>query len=468
MYVCILYVCIVFVDFCKAYDKVPRQKLLEQLKLRGCGRVMLSAISAMYKCTKYVLRSAVISASIGVRQGAPTSCLLFTIYIDSLVRRLKAAVGEDGYLGAMHALLLMDDTVIFASSRRKCMQKFEVLLDFCKDTGMEINQKKTKFMVINGMDQDKQVLETQGTQITYTKHYVYLGAHFTDDAKLSSVIREHAKSAMKHVNKFAMFTRKNANMPYSLKKKVLDAALFSAMLYSCETWLTRNIREVTKHYFSAIKLLLGVRTTTTNILCLVETGYPELESLIKKRRMNFIQRFIRNSSGEEPLAHALDLCREANTKTYRMIEDALSSRKDPVEENLVHIKAKCEKSTETSSKVATYLTMNPTLEVHPIYYLPHTILDEKRVEFSRFRLSAHRLKVETGRWTRTPRERRTCSCDSSSLQDERHALLECPLTANIRQKFKITDREDIHDIFRRDGPELCDIIQQTLYKYRYL
>ena len=184
--------------------------------------------------------------------------------------------------------------------------------------------------------------------------------------------------------------------------------------------------------------------------------------------MNFIQRFIRNSSGEEPLAHVLDLCHEANTKTYRMIEDALSSRKDPVEENLVHIKAKCEKSTETSSKVATYLTMNPTLEVHPIYYLPHTILDEKRVEFSRFRLSAHRLKVETGRWTRTPRERRTCSCDSSSRQDERHALIECPLTVNIRQKFKITDREDIHDIFRRDGPELCDIIQQTLYKYRYL
>ena len=103
----------------------------------------------------------------------------------------------------------------------------------------------------------------------------------------------------------------------------------------------------------------------------------------------------------------------------------------------MYIKAKCEKSTETSSKVATYLTMHPTLEVHPIYYLPHTILDEKRVEFSRFRLSAHRLKVVTGRWLRTPRERRTCSCDSSSRQDERHALLECPLTVNIRQKFNI-------------------------------
>ena len=66
-------------------------------------------------------------------------------------------------------------------------------------------------------------------------------------------------------------------------------------------------------------------------------------------------------------------------------------------------------------------------------------------------------------WWRT-----TAPIPSSSLQDERHALLECPLTVNIRQKFNITDREDILDIFRRDGPELCDIIQQTLCKYRYV
>ena len=40
-----------FIDYSKAYDRVPREKLLELLKLRGCGRLMLRAIQAMYVCT---------------------------------------------------------------------------------------------------------------------------------------------------------------------------------------------------------------------------------------------------------------------------------------------------------------------------------------------------------------------------------------------------------------------------------
>ena len=147
---------ITFVDFQKAYDKVPRNKLLECLKSRGCGRTMLLAIAALYKCTSFVLRSAIISASIGVRQGAPTSCLLFVFYIDKLVRMLKTSFNTDGFLGSMHALLLMDDTVIMATSRAKCIAKFETLLEFCEESGMVINERKTKLMVVNGTADDKQ------------------------------------------------------------------------------------------------------------------------------------------------------------------------------------------------------------------------------------------------------------------------------------------------------------------------
>ena len=48
---------------------------------------------------------------------------------------------------------------------------------------------------------------------------------------------------------------------------------------------------------------------------------------------------------------------------------------------------------------------------------------------------SHRLKVETGRWTRpvTPRERRFCDC--KAVQTEEHVLLKCPLTAHLRNQF---------------------------------
>lgn len=50
----------------------------------------------------------------------------------------KGAVEEDGFLGLMHVLLLMDDTVVLSTSREKCMEKFPVVLDYCHDNGMEI------------------------------------------------------------------------------------------------------------------------------------------------------------------------------------------------------------------------------------------------------------------------------------------------------------------------------------------
>ena len=88
-----------------------------------------------------ILKSAVISANIGVRQGSPSSCLLFVIYIDEMVRMIKNAVSEDGFLGGLHALLLMDDTVIVATSRANCEAKLKAAIDYCNEYRMSINVK---------------------------------------------------------------------------------------------------------------------------------------------------------------------------------------------------------------------------------------------------------------------------------------------------------------------------------------
>ena len=47
----------VFVDFAKAYDIVPRQKLFKVMKRLGCGAVMLAAVVAMYCTTESVIES---------------------------------------------------------------------------------------------------------------------------------------------------------------------------------------------------------------------------------------------------------------------------------------------------------------------------------------------------------------------------------------------------------------------------
>ena len=144
-----------------------------------------------------------IGASIAVRQGAPSSCLLFIIYMDVMVRMIKDAITTDGVLGDLHALLLMDDTaVVLATSRQVCEAKLRVVMQYCQEFGMTLNIKKIP-------------LDVDGNRICYSLHYLYLGAWFTDSGKISDVVNLHEKSNQATVNKFAIFCAANTQMPWS-------------------------------------------------------------------------------------------------------------------------------------------------------------------------------------------------------------------------------------------------------------
>jgi hypothetical protein len=57
-------------------------------------------------------------------------------------------------------------------------------------------------------------------------------------------------------------------------------------------------------------------------------------------------------------------------------------------------------------------------------------------DVSRLKLSSHWLKVETGRWHRVPRGERVCGmCGVGAVQDEKHVLLECEATSDIRVRY---------------------------------
>ena len=65
------------------------------------------------------------------------------------------------------------------------------------------------------------------------------------------------------------------------------------------------------------------------------------------------------------------------------------------------------------------------------------------MSFSRIRLMSHSLKIETGRWSRTPRERRVCRCENNHVQTEAHVLIDCVLTQNIRLRYPLLSFSNI-------------------------
>ena len=85
-----------------------------------------------------------------------------------------------------------------------------------------------------------------------------------------------------------------------------------------------------------------------------------------------------------------------------------------------------------------------SLDTYVLYKVEHkleeyfSVIKNKRhlVNYVRFRLHAHSLEIERGRYVRVAREQRICKCCvSQEVEDECHFLLSCTAFDHLRQNY---------------------------------
>ncbi|KAI3382316.1 hypothetical protein SNEBB_005021 [Seison nebaliae] len=432
----------------------------------GCGAIMLGAIIAMYSITDSIIGTAVVAATVGVRQGSPTSCLLFVVFVNDLIKLMKENCGTDGFLSWLHLLVLMDDTVLLSTSRNGMRMKLELLNQYCKEYGMKVNMQKTKFFAINCQICDRQDFIIEDLKVSWCDQYVYLGSIFTSDGSVSSSIAAHAQSKICHLLKFVSFVNKNNDLPFYIKRKVFDAALMSSILYGSESWLNGNIKPVLRLYNWGIKQLLGVRMSTCNELCYVELGYPTLKALITNRQRKFFGKMWneRREMLDDPWSYAIRLMQSSGTPTSRYLQDLIENDRDDITESLHSLKTAIGQS--TSSRRSMYKILNPDFKIHNVYTERKCINDIERISFSRLRVGGHSLAVETGRWNRRgrgrlPLEERLCDC--GEVQTECHVIEACPVTLDIRRRFNYASVQELMCL--NDGAHAASAVHQILSCY---
>ena len=447
---------VLFVDFDKAYDRVSRSKLLSLLAEQGCGKRMVNAIAASLQITKNIYNSCLFSSTAGVRQGGATSCSLFTLFVNPLIRALKGC-DNDGFLQDNHALLLMDDTAILASNRTRMHQKIDILLKYCKDFGMKINAKKTQFIAINVSDTSPFVFGE--TIINGCEKYNYLGSVITGGS-LSQQIKEHSKTKISHLHKFYSFLARNRNAPFDVKKKVWESALSSAIMYGCESWWCEDIKCVESMYMKSLKQMLGVRLQTCNDLCLIECGIQPLKYMVQMRQRNFIEK-VKNSGWFQmsPLQYAIETAKGNKTPMGKYLS-SLESNGHCGSHSLTNI---INKVITSDSSVRKYYRehCNRSLKPHDMY--SSLVPELNRIAFTQLRLSSHKLRIETGRWCRTPRNLRLCQCDNLSIQNEEHVVCSCPISCHIRMSFNEIDFSSLHTVMSTNN-----LIRLAEFSYKLL
>ena len=158
----------------------------------------------------------------GLKQGDALSSLLFNCAIEYAIRRVW--VNQDGLkLNGTHQLLVYaDDGDILVGSIHTVKKNTDALVVASKESGLEGNAEKTKYMV---MSQDQNAgqshsMKTDNSSFERVKEFNYLGTTLTNQNSIQEEIKSKLKSgnACSHsVQNFlsASLLSKNAKIKYT-------------------------------------------------------------------------------------------------------------------------------------------------------------------------------------------------------------------------------------------------------------
>ena len=141
-----------------------------------------------------------------------------------------------------------------------------------------------------------------------------------------------------------------------------------------ESWIGMSTKPIENLYVKGVKALLGVRHSTLNSMCLIESGIPPLKSFIFNAQAKFFRRMMnRIDLDDDPLGFTLRLVEREDPQMWRNIQSILATE-DHNKVEINHIKQTA--SQDTRSRVVTYCKLNPGQSIHTLYKQTNTYIPD--------------------------------------------------------------------------------------------
>jgi hypothetical protein len=436
-----------FLDYEKAFDFVNRFNVVTKLMNKGAGARFTRAIADMYDETFYVPKICnkigdEIAAKHGVTQGRQSSTSLFSFEVKELAENI---VVPQSCLYGHHVLQLADDTGLMAEDTTILCDEFGQCFAFSKRNYMSANIDKTVFLPLTDdhVSEPLHIDEETVINIAEDEEYLYLGMWFIASSELLMHMDRNLQKRAFHSAKYFDWLHVNEWTPVNVKIHVLYMCVFSAYLYGAETWWKLNLiqKKVLTLERKLLKAVLCVKSNTPDAILYLELDRPDIIAIMKDRQYKFFQNLISLDVDESVASKIVHMFRHLPICSYY---DNLQNNN--VSENKRKRVQDCAEATTTY--LSRYHGLIDKTRNHVIY---DSYLHERlRIVITRWRVSNHSLRIETGRYETPPlpRGQRVCTrCEV--LEDEHHAIFVCPRYDTIRRKHAtlIQEYARVEDIF---------------------
>ncbi|XP_030835970.1 uncharacterized protein LOC115921853 [Strongylocentrotus purpuratus] len=310
--------CVVFVDFTKAFGTVGRTGLWQLLRKYGCPEKFTRMIESLHTGMMAKVKEAgetfdSFPVSNGVKQGcvlAPTLDFEEGVYIQSRqdadlfnVAHFKAKTKSTQIL--VKELLFADDSALVAHTPEQMQHVIDVFSSASKKFGLQINIKKTEVLFQRGTDhREGEEILVDGRALNQVDEFTYLGSTISKDIRIDS---ELVKRMAKDSSAFGRLRTRlwnNHRVSTRVECKIYRAIVLSTVLYGAESWTLYKSQVKKLHAFMMRHLraimIINWKDKVTNKELLERANLHPMEDLLIRKNLRRTGHVIRMPSERLP------------------------------------------------------------------------------------------------------------------------------------------------------------------------